>query len=69
MKERLEAANIAVPGVSPIDLLQRSSRGNVFEVGAESQADTVRLAVLMNAIDDAEDAGLAIRQKLLEKAL
>jgi hypothetical protein len=68
MKERLEAANIAVPGVSPIDLLQRSSRGNVFEVGAESQADTVRLAVLMNAIDDAEDAGLAIRQKLLEKA-
>lgn len=68
MKERLEAANIAVPGVTPIDLLQRSSRGNVFEVGAESQADTVRLAVLMNAIDDAEDAGSAIRQKLLQKA-
>lgn len=68
MKERLEAANIAVPGVTPIDLLQRSSRGNVFEVGAKSQADTVRLAVLMNAIDDAEDAGSAIRQKLLQKA-
>ena len=68
MKERLEAANIAVPGVTPIDLLQRSSRGSVFEVGAESQADTVRLAVLMNAIDDAEDAGSAIRQKLLQKA-
>lgn len=68
MKERLEAANIAVPGVSPIDLLQRSSRGSVFEVGAESQADTVRLAVLMNAIDDAEDAGASIRQKLLQKA-
>ncbi len=68
MKERLEAANIAVPGVTPIDLLQRSSRGSVFEVGAKSQADTVRLAVLMNAIDDAEDAGSAIRQKLLQKA-
>ena len=68
MKEKLEASGISVPGVSPIDILKRSSRGSVFEIGKEAQTDTVKLAILMNAIDDAEDAGSAIRQKLLQKA-